>query len=566
MEEINPKLPSWSGDWAAFEQYELRVSLEIDSTKKDEQCLLGPRLAKNLTGKAFELVETLDRDSLKKENGADYLITFLKEQRGKDRVDIMGDALKDLFVKQEVMRKDGEEFMEYLPRFRHYMKAVDTALKAVNPSKQMPSEFYGWYLLNVTMKLEPSDVANIKAKAESYGLTTVENAIKTMWSGGGLALRDAERKRLKTLKAYMAWDKSEGGSVYASESMDGWGDGGDPDEDADSDEQAQEQFEETLTAYLEDPENDELLIAYQDGKKKMQYREARKLLTKSRTSREYYPLQNRYNNKKKDSDKPASGQTKSEHFFDGDCIRCGKYGHKARFCPQRQKPASANYAQASDDLVGLVCPMAEKEPNMIALVDRHAIVVEKQPVFATLGNESRLMGILDSGASETIIGADTLQDLYEEFERLGFDPRQEIRVNRTMKKSFVFGNNEVGMSLGLARLNVGLVGKEVTIEAHVVEGPTPLLLSAKFLLEHRVVVDFSTGKAWFPDQMIEPVQLGRTSSYHLLLPVTGFAGNADILQKMTKLETAEDEVKVLVTTSGTRSTEGCETEPSQLEH
>ena len=78
-------------------------------------------------------------------------------------------------------------FSEFLPRFRHYCKAVDVALKEVNPEKKMPDEFYGWYLLNESM----GDVANIKAKAESYSLRALENAIRTMWSGGGLAQRDA---------------------------------------------------------------------------------------------------------------------------------------------------------------------------------------------------------------------------------------------------------------------------------------------------------------------------------------------------------------------------------------
>lgn len=65
-EEVNPKLPSWNGDWRAFESFELRVGLEVDSTKDEDLPLLGPRLAKNLTGKAFEWVETLDRTKLKK--------------------------------------------------------------------------------------------------------------------------------------------------------------------------------------------------------------------------------------------------------------------------------------------------------------------------------------------------------------------------------------------------------------------------------------------------------------------------------------------------------------------
>ena len=65
-----------------------------------------------------------------------------------------------------------------------------------------------------------------------------------------------------------------------------------------------------------------------------------------------------------------------------------------------------------------------------------------------------------------------------------------------------------------------------------VEGPTPLLLSAKFLLEHRVSVDFSSGKAWFPAGGTKPLQLERSPNYHLLLPVTGFAGNMEVIRAL----------------------------------
>lgn len=35
-------------------------------------------------------------------------------------------------------------------------------------------------------------------------------------------------------------------------------------------------------------------------------------------------------------DKKDGGNKKNggAPHFDGDCMRCGKYGHKARFCPQ----------------------------------------------------------------------------------------------------------------------------------------------------------------------------------------------------------------------------------------
>ena len=81
---------------------------------------------------------------------------------------------------------------------------------------------------------------------------------------------------------------------------------------------------------------------------------------------------------------------------------------------------------------------------------------------------------------------------------------------------------------------LSLLGQEVQIEAHIVEGQTPLLLSAKFLMEHKVTIDHEAALAWFPNIGSEPIQLERTPSYHLLLPILGFPGNKVILDRWVK--------------------------------
>ena len=140
-EEFNPRLPSWAGDWSTFKAYELKVGPEIDATKEEDLVLLGPRLAKNLGGKAWEYVEEVDREALKKKDGAQYLLKYLKAQRGRDRVDLLGDALTELFGKAGVQRKEGEEFVDYLPRYRQFVKAIDVAFQELRQdAPSMPQE------------------------------------------------------------------------------------------------------------------------------------------------------------------------------------------------------------------------------------------------------------------------------------------------------------------------------------------------------------------------------------------------------------------------------------------
>lgn len=507
-EDTNPKLPSWSGEWATFKAYELKVGLEIDGTREDERKLLGPRLAKNLVGKAWELIEEVDRAKLREETGAEYLLAFLKKQRGKDKVDLMGDALRDLFMKPDVHRKEGEEFVDYIPRYRAYVKAVDSALKELAPEKKMPEELYGWYLLNVCMRLEPSDVANIKAKAATYSIVDVENTIKVMWSGGGLAQKDQERKKFKSMgKGYLVHDDEVGMTqgIYEVEEED--------EDEAEEDDDDQEQLEDLAMAMLETPGDEQLLTAYQDAKKKMQYKEARKVLAKSRVARDYYPMNNRFNRRQGGKGgEPRRGKS-ADKEFNGDCMRCGKFGHKAKYCPQKRGSGDSKNGRAGSFMV----VSEEYQGGQIFLAENHGNNVFK--------------AILDSGASETIVGVETLQELYEIYANMGFDPNAEITIDRTLHKSFVYGNGATNEALGLAKINVGLVGKETVIEAHVVAGSTPLLLSSKFLYDNNIIIDFKKGQAWFQQWDLK-VQLERAPSYHLLLSMLGFPGNEMDLQKL----------------------------------
>ena len=113
-----------------------------------------------------------------------------------------------------------------------------------------------------------------------------------------------------------------------------------------------------------------------------------------------------------------------------------------------------------------------------------------------VASQKSARAIVDCGASETIVGAETLQDYSSEIEDLGFNPNAEIEYDTRFRKTFVFGNNMSSEALGKAMVNTGIHGTEQVLEAHVVEGRTPLLLSSKWLYEQRAVIDFGSGQAY----------------------------------------------------------------------
>ena len=222
---------------------------------------------------------------------------------------------------------------------------------------------------------------------------------------------------------------------------------------------------------------------------------------------------------------------------------------KARNCPQKQdrsKPSSsagsANYVLACDKSNGAT-------PAFVSFMECEQL----EGIYAALRTNMEFKAIVDSGASETIIGVETLQELYDMHETLGFDPRQEIKVDRSLRKSFVFGNSEVSEAIGLATITVGLFGRECEIEAHVVEGSAPLLLSSKFLYQHEVTIDFRKGEACFGKRGEDIVCLERAPSYHLMMSVLAFPGRQMDEESTSGKRTSEGESEAVDMHEGQRN-------------
>ena len=194
----NPKLPTWNGDWKTFSDFKLACYLELDGLKQEEQVTLAPRLARNLTGKAWEACLDIDREKLRAEKGLEYLLEFLKKKRGKQQVDVLGEAFEKYFQSAEVIRLDKENLNDYEQRLQVFLRDIQRALSEIGATEKVPTEIYGWFLLNKHIRLEPSDVATLKSQSASYKLEDVLKALRKMWGGESLTQKDQERRRSAT--------------------------------------------------------------------------------------------------------------------------------------------------------------------------------------------------------------------------------------------------------------------------------------------------------------------------------------------------------------------------------
>ena len=507
---INPKLPTWDGSWKTFPDYRFAAQLELDGCKSDEVELLAPRLARNLTGRAWEACQEIDRSKLKAKDGVQYLLDFLRDKRGKQHVDVLGDALQQYFQSGEASRKDMENLNDYEQRHAALVRDIKKAMDEMGVRNEVPSEIYGWFMVNRLLRLDYSDVAVIKAQSPSYKLEDIMASLRKMWGGDSLALKDSEKKKSGVGKSFMADIHEEvyqatGEESDTEDSAATWMNQAQSTEDTETLEESQAWFEESLQALHDDPNDAECWANFQEAKKTF-YKDARKALDQSRVSRGFYPLEKG----------KGKGKTNNGKGFTGRCMRCGKIGHKAMQCRQTIKGGNPQGGKGESSTgVGFVFGALSQADHL----PDHA------PSYAVLEEDTKYKAILDCGASESIVGAHTLQHMCEVLEKQGKDPEQEISVDRTKHRTFLFGNNQTSNALGLAQMTAGINGEDVKINVHIVEGQTPLLLSSRWLQEQEAIIDFATGTARFKCTGDRTVQLERSSTNHLMLPINMFKEN-----------------------------------------
>lgn len=273
--------------------------------------------------------------------------------------------------------------------------------------------------------------------------------------------------------------------------------------------------------------------------------------------------------------------TKGKGAFSG-CFRCGSLGHKAAECPQSSGTPATNSASfvlmisedvdrstsyedpESQGLTTLLATRNEELPTFTSTpLDnaRHTSLTtlgtmtceadhqdinpcsgkireEDLAVLATLAEETKGLGIIDCGATETIGSLDNIENLYRlRVEKYG---PESIEIDSSQNRRFRFGNGKGQNAENLTKIQQTIGGKEGSLAIHGLGAQNvSILISIKTLRILGAVIDFRRNVAIFENYSSRPVRLQQASSGHLMVDLTSDwlkqAGNSPSSQECSGL-------------------------------
>lgn len=176
------------------------------------------------------------------------------------------------------------------------------------------------------------------------------------------------------------------------------------------------------------------------------------------------------------------------------CRRCSKVGHWARECPLPKGQGKGSSGSSEKPQASGAAMVLEKKST--------AEVTEVMLV------SSPGRGIIDSGCGKTLIGQETLNQMIKLYQSRNMDPPKLRRQSNFS----AFGSNREEATDFVAELRVGINGRVGRVDAAIVKGPAPLLLSRNTMRSLRATLNFANNSMSLNGEAPQPLRSTRLAS------------------------------------------------------
>ena len=437
-----------------YRRWRLWVEAKMAAVKDFQATQRGPYVFCLLDGVALEAVEHLTLDQLKESNGDKHIWAALDERiPDKLQHDWLAECLQEIF---KLEMKEGESMLTWTSRVQESFSKCQRKVDI-----KFPTEARGWICLH-NSSLGEDQRAIVTAKTQGkLDFETVVGAMRSCFPDFRAPTKSTRSRSATVYVAQKEDDEENELNLSANQEEEG------PDafqmpeiESFLAEHGLSDAAQSSSGDVFEEAEVAEVLAAT--------WKEKRTEIARLQKTRKF---QQASSMKKQFSRDVSELQRKSR------CRKCNQIGHWARNCPQN----------ASSDKV-----------HGAAMVTEEVLLVSS-PGF----------GIIDSGCSRTLIGQDTLN----QFMRLYHERQIEIPEEKRQTNLFRFGNGQEELSERVVSMPVVIHGKQGRIEAAIIKGNAPLLLSRNTLRSLKAVLHFADETLALDGQSPRPLQTNSAGQF-----------------------------------------------------
>ena len=449
-----------------YRRWKLWAEAKMASTKDMTAAQRGPFILCLLDGVAFETVEHLSLDKLKEENGDKYVWAALDERfPDKLKHDWLAECLKEIF---QLQAQDQETMAAWTSRVQETFSKCRRKVAI-----EFPSEAKGWICLRAS-GLSEDQRAIITAKTQGeLNLELIITAMRSCFPD----FRATRSTRFKSASAFVVQDEpndvidepgeTEAPDAVAFEELEAFlAEHGMGDTNAQS------------ADHYDEEEIAEVLAATWKEKRTEISR-----LQKARRFSQAFEVKQRFGKEVKDLEKRSR------------CRRCHQIGHWARNCTAKVAASSSSSKTGESHGAAMVTDRVTlaQTPSEVLLVS--------SPGY----------GILDSGCSRTLVGQDTLNQFMRLYQARGL----MVPDARHQRNLFMFGNGHEELSERVVSMPVCIHGRIGRVEAAIIKGAAPLLLSRSTLKSLKAILDFEGETLSIQGGTARPLQVNSAGQYVL---------------------------------------------------